>query len=84
MIRLFLFVLATVSLTDFIITARILKTLREWVTKKKLSLGYLLSCRQCVGIYSGLLIYLLMDLELYLFIFIIIGSFTSKLSKKII
>jgi len=53
------FLLSTIGLTFILTQSKLFKPFREWCKRKNKLLGYLTSCSQCTGIYSGFIIYFL-------------------------
>lgn len=63
MIELIKFIFSTVGLTLILTNSKLFKPLREWVKKKNKLLEYLTNCSQCTGIYSGIIVYLLYQMN---------------------
>jgi hypothetical protein len=77
-------ILGTIGLERIITKSRIIRPLREWLTLKNESLGYILSCSQCVGFWSAFFVYLCFKYELHFVIYALIGSFVCELAYKLI
>lgn len=81
---LIVFILLNYGIVITISTAKPLKGFREWVTKKNMSLGYLLACHQCLGLWVSPISYLILYREFSwaMIIYVFIGTASSYLLNK--
>lgn len=78
-----IFLGGVLGLTNILTRAKLLKTSREWLSKKSELLGYLTGCHMCIGFWSGLFVYLLMYYELYIIPSMFAGSYVCWFMNKI-
>jgi len=71
------FILATLGLTFIVTQSKLFKPIRELFGKINPTLGYLIGCPMCFGLWSGAIVWILQELSLDLIIHGLIGSFMS-------
>ena len=71
-------VIAIVGITIVVTTSKLIKPIREAVSKKSLFLGKLLSCALCTGVWIGLGFYCLPEYSYPALHYTFIGSLASE------
>jgi len=78
------FLIAAGGCTFIITHSKLFKTFREWIYDKNKDFGNFVGCPQCVGVYCGMIVYLLMLSDLDIFIRGLQCSFLGFIVNKII
>jgi len=82
MIELIKIVFAGVGCTFIITNSKLFKPVREWVTKKSLKLGGMISCPQCFGVYGGMISFLLVSYKIDILVYGLMVSLVSSFLKQ--